>query len=471
MTPEDPVVQAVRDALAELPPGAALVVATSGGADSTALLHACNQVWPAERLIACHVHHGLQAAADAFAEHCAAAAKRLGVRDDLRRLSGQPARGESVEAWARDHRYGALVACAHQSGAAAVLTAHHADDQAETLLIGLSRGSGPDGLSGMQGDTHREGVRLIRPFLSLSRVSLADYCARHALGVIHDPMNDDPTLLRSALRARVMPALIEVAPAFAANAARSAALIAEAAELADELAQIDLASARAGARGVLRASALAGLSRARQANAIRHWLRQCGAPVPSQARLSALLDQVFASQSPHALWLHAGWCVVRYRDRLQALSPQSRLRPDRPSPDLWCGHWAGEPMLAAREWGLELRIASAPAAGSVFLVDRALLEQGPIVLRAASARLRVRPGPRARSREVRKRWQELGVPPWLRGWLPEVLVGGVSVGVAGLGEVDRPAGQSAQEAGSIVAISVHAAAADDPRAGWVLPYN
>ncbi len=470
MTPEDPVVRAVHDALAALPPGAAVVVATSGGADSMALLHACGQVRPPERLIACHVHHGLQAAADGFSEHCAAASKRLGVRYDLRRLDGRPSRGESVEAWARDHRYRALVACAYESGAAAVLTAHHADDQAETLLISLSRGSGPDGLSGMQANAHREGVRLIRPFLSLSRVSLADYCARHALGVIHDPMNDDPTLLRSALRARVMPALIEVAPAFAANAARSAALIAEAAELADELAQIDLALAR-DAGGGLRASALAGLSRARQANAVRHWLREGGAPVPSQARLSALLDQVFASQSPHALWLHAGWCVVRYRDRLQAVSPQSRLRPDRPSPDLWRGHWAGEPVLAAREWGLELRMASAPAAGSVFLVDRALLEQGPIVLRAASARLRVRPGPRARSREVRKRWQELGVPPWLRSWLPEVLVGGVSMGVAGLGEVDRPAGPNVEDAGSIVAISVHVAAADDPRAGWVLPYN
>lgn len=470
MTPQDPVVQAVRDALAALPSGATLVVATSGGADSTALLHACAQVWPHEQLVACHVHHGLQPAADAFAEHCAAAARQLGVRNDLRRLTGRPARGESVEAWARDHRYRSLVACANQFGAAAVLTAHHADDQAETLLIGLARGSGPDGLSGMQPDTHREGVRLIRPLLPLSRASLADYCARHALGVIQDPMNDDPTLLRSALRARVMPALVEVAPAFVANAARSASLIAEAAELADELAQIDLVSARH-AGGRLMASALAGLPRARQANAVRHWLRRCGAPVPSQARLSALLDQVFASQSPHALWLHAGWCVVRYRDRLQALSPEAWLRPDRPSPDRWSGQWAGQSMLDVQQWGLQLSIGSVPAAGSAFLVDRALLEQAPIELRAASARLRVRPAPRARSREVRKRWQELGVPPWLRSWLPELLVGGMSVGVAGLGEVDLPAGQSVGKAGSNVAISVRVAAVEDPRSDWLLSYN
>ncbi len=470
MTSDDPVVQAVCQALAALPADARLVVAASGGADSTALLHACAAAIPPEWLISCHVHHGLQAAADEFAAHCASAAHRLGVPFDLRRLDGRPARGESVEAWAREHRYRALNACARDAGAVAVLTAHHADDQAETLLIGLARGSGPDGLSGMRPAIDRGGIRLIRPFLSLSRMSLRDYCMRHGLAVISDPMNDDPARLRSALRAQVMPTLVGMAPAFAANAARSAGLIAEAAELAREWAQIDLAEA-VDAGGVLRLSALKTLSRARQANAVRHWLRERGAPVPSQARLSALLVQVFDSTSAYALLRHAGWCVVRYRDRLQALSPQAVLRPDRPAPGEWEGRWAGESVLGVAQWGLELCVSQLKDADAGLMVDRALLERGPIVLCAPSARLRVRPAAKSRSREVRKRWQELGVPPWLRGWLPEVRVGEVTLGVAGLGAAADCMALGACGAPAIVRLSVRVSAADDPRRLWVIAYT
>ena len=117
MAPDEPVVQAVRQSLAALPADSRLVVAVSGGADSTALIHATSQVLPAGQLIACHVHHGLQAAADEFAQHCARAARELGVPFDVRRLDGRPARGESVEAWAREHRYRALSACAQEGRA------------------------------------------------------------------------------------------------------------------------------------------------------------------------------------------------------------------------------------------------------------------------------------------------------------------------------------------------------------------
>ena len=470
MAPDDPVVQSVRQALASLPAGARLVVASSGGADSTALLHACVAVVPPEWLISCHVHHGLQSAADEFAAHCASAAHRLGVPFDLRRLDGRPARGESVEAWAREHRYRALNACARDAGAVAVLTAHHADDQAETLLIGLARGSGPDGLSGMQPESDRDGIRLIRPFLSLSRMSLRDYCTRRGLAVISDPMNDDPARLRSALRAQVMPTLVGVAPAFVANAARSAGLIAEAAELAREWAQIDLKDA-VDAGGALRLSGLKTLSRARQANAVRYWLRERGAPVPSQARLSALLVQVFDSASAHALLRHAGWYVVRYRDRLQALSPQAVLRPDRPAPGEWRGRWAGESVLGVSDWELEVCVSQPGDAEAGFMVDRALLERGPIVLCAPSARLRVRPAVKSRSREVRKRWQELGVPPWLRGWLPEVRVGEMTLGVAGLGRAAESVALGACGVPNAVKLSVRVSTPEDPRRLWVMDYN
>ena len=192
--------------------------------------------------------------------------------------------------------------------------------------------------------------------------------------------------------------------------------------------------------------------------------------MPSQARLAALLVQAFETDSPHALWRHADWCVARYRDGLQAFSPASWLRPDRPGPQAWQGRWAGESVLAVPQWGLELRMSEGKdCCSDGFVVDRSLLEREPLGLSAPSARLRVRPGSKSHSREVRKRWQELGVPPWLRGWLPEVRVGDVTLGVAGLGAA--AALPAAGKRAAAVALSVRLSAPGDPRASWVMPYN
>ena len=378
-----------------------------------------------------------------------------------------------IEAWAREHRYRALVDSAREAQAAAVLTAHHADDQAETLLIGLARGSGLDGLSGIQAAGERDGIRVLRPLLAVSRTHLAAYCTRWGLRAVHDPMNDDLTLLRSALRAKVMPILSEVAPGFVAQAARSAGLIADAANLALEVAQSDLANA-VQAGGELHLTALAPRSRARQANALRHWLRLCGAPVPSQARLAALCAQAFDSRSAHALWRHAGWSVVRYRNWLQALSPLVFVRPDQPAPDPWTAAWSGEPAVDVPGWALSVQILPASLAQpDAWFIERTALEEGPIVVRAAGARTRVRPTPKASSREVRKRWQERGVPPWLRAWLPEVRVGERTLGVVALGGAASAPGMAAAgaTADACMAVSVRLLNAQDPRARWVLPYN
>jgi tRNA(Ile)-lysidine synthase len=351
----------------------------------------------------------------------------------------------------------------------------------------MARGSGPDGLSGIHADGDRGGVRVLRPLLAMSRQQLNGYCARQGLRAVHDPMNTDFTLLRSALRAKVMPVLLEVVPGFAAHAARSAGLMAEAAQLAAEVAQADLALAQKEG-GVLHAAALAPLSRARQANALRQWLRTSGAPVPSQARLNALLSQTFYSHSAHALWRHAGWSVVRYRERLQMVSPHALVRPDMAAPQPVLAQWGGESVWRVPEWGLAIRIG--PAAGAeadAFLIDREALEQGPMEVCAAGARTRVRPAPRASSREVRKRWQELGIAPWLRAWLPEVRVAGQSLGVVALGAAATGSGERVEsaalppaEAGERpaadtghrqMALSARLQSPQDPRAAWVLPYN
>lgn len=307
---------------------------------------------------------------------------------------------------------------------------------------------------------------MVRPLLNVRRAALQASAKRWSLSVIDDPMNEDPAFLRSSLRTRVMPVLAAVAPSFVSGAARSAGLLAEAAQLLAELGRDDLAAASEGA-AVLRLEPLASLSRARQANALRHWLAAQGAPMPSQARLAVLLEQSFDSQSAHALWRHAAWWVVRYRDRLRVIGPDAWLKPDR-VPGEARFEWAGASPIEAAEWGLVIQIEPSTPSATDFDIDRAQLESGGIVLREAPAGLRIRPGPRAHSRTLRKRWQEAGVPPWLRAWLPEVSVGDRVLGVPGLGLADA---ETAQAASGRVRFGVRLRDPEDPRSSWVLPYN
>ena len=537
---DDLIVGALEKALALFPPRARCLVAYSGGLDSSVLLHACASSNRA--VVACHVHHGLQASADRFVEHCLREAAKLGVQCMIKMLGGSPPKGESVEAWAREQRYAALIACAREVDAQALLTAHHADDQAETLLIRLSRGSGPEGLVGIHPRSAWQGVSVLRPFLNLRRSDLEAYATRHDLRCIDDPMNAEARWLRVALRRDVMPALSRIAPAFVRHAARSAALIGEAVDVIAEVAQADLseaairrtesalqqsgdvASVSIGSRprrGASSASAaqrapwqppvsldlaiLARLGPARRANAIRHWLHAQGAPAPSQARLDTLMDQVFDSGSAHALWYSSDWCVVKYRKRLQAFAPHALLRPDRKPPEPVEFVWRGEARIELGAWALALRMRAAGPdsfCSRSWVVARDQLEAGPIGLLAPDAGLRLRSSPGAVSRPTRKHWQSLGVPPWLRPWIPALSVAGQIIAVPGLGLTDEgvamqeeiqsseassakplgpaecgPSASGQGEEGTVaaearlIAISLEALPPFDPRSEWEIAYN
>ena len=467
----DPLAASLVQALSCLPRDARLVIAFSGGVDSVVLLHACAVL--GRDLIACHVHHGLQTAADAFADHCRAQAERLGVPYVIKRLQGAPARGDSVEAWARDQRYAALIDCVRETQAQALVTAHHADDQAETLLIRLSRGSGPRGLLGIEAASQRDGVPLLRPFLRRRRAEIEAYAARHALAVIDDPMNAEARWLRVGLRTKVMPALGEVAPSFVANVGRSAALLAEAVEVVSEVARGDLEKARLSGSYCLDLAKLVCLSPARRANALRHWLAELGAPPPSQARLAALLTQSFESRSAHALWRSEQWSVVRYRRRLQAFGPGALPGPGSEPPAPMSVRWRGEERIELRPWGLAICFsdrtsqASAPAQ---WVVSRARLEAGPVSVAAPESALRLRSDPGAMSRPVRKHWQLAGTPPWLRPWIPALAVAGEVIGIPGFGVTDRGI-ELRDEDGPGVAVRFEAIDPQDPRREWEIAYT
>jgi tRNA(Ile)-lysidine synthase len=263
-----------------------LVVAFSGGADSTALLHACAARWPGQ-VRALHVHHGLQEVADAFAHACQADCQRLGIGLQVTRVNARHAAGESPEAAAREARYRALADGARQLGGLNVLLAQHADDQLETVLLALSRGAGVAGLAAMPGRFERGGIVFHRPWLSVSREEIEAWLTVRGLSWMEDPSNADTRYTRNRIRHEVLPALLRAFPGIRASVARSTAHAAQAQRLLDERAAQDLQAVG----DPPRLMALQTLSRDRQANLLRHWLRCCGGAA-STAQLSELLDQV-----------------------------------------------------------------------------------------------------------------------------------------------------------------------------------
>jgi tRNA(Ile)-lysidine synthase len=264
-----------------------LAVAYSGGADSTILLLAAAQRWPGQ-VLAIHVHHGLQDAADGFEQHCRATCEAIAVPLQVRRVHAQNAPGESPEDAARNARYQALARAAREAGVQAVLLGQHADDQVETLLLALSRGAGLPGMAAMAPVFQREGMLFVRPLLALGAGAIREWIAQQGVAVVEDPTNSDTSFTRNRIRHLLLPALEQAFPQYRETFARSSRHAAQAQELLETVAAEDLAR-MAGTPAI---TALQLLPRARQANLLRHWLRTAHAASASAAQLDELLEQV-----------------------------------------------------------------------------------------------------------------------------------------------------------------------------------
>ena len=293
-------------AVAAFSPGLPLAVALSGGADSTALLVACARRWPGQ-VQAFHIHHGLQAAADGFVHYCEQLCTGLNVPLQVARVDARHAPGESPEDAARRARYKAFEALTKSGKALAAIKnialAQHADDQVETLLLALSRGAGVAGLAAMPARWQQGGITFHRPLLAVAGAEIRAWLQAQGVGWIEDPTNQDERYARNRIRHRLLPVLEQVFPQFRATFARSSRHAAQAAQLLHELAEQDLAAV-----GVPPALAvLQGLSEARQANVLRHWLRQYHATTPTAAQLQALLVQIAACTTRgHRIHLKVG---------------------------------------------------------------------------------------------------------------------------------------------------------------------
>ncbi len=311
---------AVRRALAELPADGPVLVACSGGADSLALAAAAAFVAPRSGRVAglVTVDHGLQTGSAERAEAVARWAEQAGlspvevVRVEVAGRPGGP------EAAAREARYQALVEAAGRHGAAALLTGHTRDDQAETVLLALARGAGPRGLAGMPVTRDLGGVPLVRPLLEISREQTRAACAALRLTPWQDPHNLDPAYARSRVRAQLLPALVRtLGPGVVDNLARTARLVAADNAVLDELAEDALLAARH-PDGGLAIKSLADLAGAVRGRVLRVWAHELGSPPAalSHRHIAALDALVTAWRGQGAAYLPGGLRVVRQADRL-----------------------------------------------------------------------------------------------------------------------------------------------------------
>jgi len=393
--------------------GATWCVALSGGVDSTALLHAVVQLgrdYPGNTIRAIHVNHHLHADADAWASACQSLCDAMGVAVICCDVSVETAGRDGLEAAARKARYEALTGLLGDGEI--LLTAHHRDDQVETLLLRLLRGAGPHGLASIEMRRPCGRGWLVRPLLDIGRGALETYAREQNLEWIEDPANSDTAFDRNFLRHRVLPILRERWPGLGETLPRAVRLSAEASRMLDELAVLDLSNTENGAghddaiSDSLSIGVLEKLSAARQRNVVRYWLRRRGLTPPAEAKLRDGLRQLLTAgldRMPMVKW--GGVQMRRYRDRLYVLEfdpePVNSVRPD------------------ARDWDGRGRIDLGPPRGGLRFVsgdeaDTDVPLSWVVRFRAGGERIAVG----GQHKSVKNFFQERGVVPWMRAHVP-----------------------------------------------------
>jgi tRNA(Ile)-lysidine synthase len=411
-------------------------IAFSGGLDSTVLLHLASRFTagpesPSVRFHAFHVNHGLSPNADAWEAHCAAVAERAAIPITCRKVTVPRGAGDGLEQAARIARYGALGDLCRAAGVRLLLTAHHQDDQAETVLLQLLRGSGLRGLSGM-GELQPEHallgpkVALGRPLLQVTRAALERVLAEADLPLIHDESNHDTLIRRNAVRHAIAPVVEEHFPGFAALLSRSAGHAQTATALLQELAEIDHAACGLGEQGgALAIAGLRQLSVPRFDNLLRYWLHRHGVQLPSTARVAEIREQMLSAECDmHPYFDFQKLTLHRIADRFE-LHAKLGIPPSGPIQI----EWHGESEIAVPAWRGRLMFEHTEGPG---LVRESVLNQ-PLTLHPRGGQERLKLALNRPSKSLKTLFQEAEIAPWRRGWLPLAYLGSELVFVAGLG--------------------------------------
>ena len=422
-----------------LPAEATIWIAFSGGLDSTVLLHAMAQL-AAERhsyrLRAVHVDHGLHADSSGWSEHCRRQARSLQIELSSVRVDVTDIDELGLEAAARSARYHAL---RHIVGTGEYLfSAHHADDQLETMLLALMRGAGLAGLSAMPAIQPFGDAWLVRPLLDFTRAELEAWARAQHLAWLSDPSNDDLGLDRNLLRQKILAPLKQRWPAAAKTASRSAEHLQAAGRALEQLAALDAEGAIIGP--CLDVARLRRLDGERRRNLLRYWIRGRGARAPSTRKLSAIEHDMLAAAEdrvPCMGW--DDWEIRRHGNRLYC---ERRLPAFDPEQSL---QWrAGTTLTLPAQMG-RLRLAPTTAAG----LDAARLTE-PLTVRFRSGGESLQVAGEGFHRKLKQLLQASAILPWWRARVPLIYSGEMLVAVGDLWIEAEFAARAGQPACTIV---------------------
>jgi tRNA(Ile)-lysidine synthase len=438
-----------------------LVLAYSGGVDSEVLacgLSAFAQKYPQIACLLIHVHHGLSANADIWVQHCITRAGHYQLPLQIERVKVDKGPRQSLEAQAREARYHAFDRYLNPGDI--LLTAHHQDDQLETLLLALKRGQGPKGLGAMGAIQAYQQAWLVRPLLDISRDQIEQFARQQHLTHIEDESNQDDRFDRNFLRLDIIPRLKQRWPSIATTAARSAALCAEQQQIIDDEVShrlpdwLVLASDDHGLITESSGFTLTGfsqLSAAWQALLFRGYLIHCGVSLPSQAQLQQILSQLLAAKDDANMSIQWGdYQVKRFAGVAYALN-----------------HSEFEPLESAQLSADFNRLVNGDVTGMLMdivqhqyqlsqhtAVDMPLLALPPtnskVTIRfGAAGSIKCQPqfatAQRLKPRELKKLWQECHIPPWRRQQIPLIFYGEVLVAAIGLWIDKRYLAQTGQQ--------------------------
>jgi len=401
-----------------------IIIAYSGGMDSHALLHIIAHSDFKNNLTAVHINHGLMPQANQWTDHCRQICGSLGVKFSCESVTVSRVHAQGLEAAAREARYVAL--SKYLQPDSVLLTAHHQDDQAETMLLQLLRGAGVPGLAAMPKATEFAMGKLIRPFLDIPRKDIKSYAQRLRLEWIEDQSNLDEQFSRNFLRKNVLPVLKQRWPEMNRQLARSASHLAESSNLLKRLAIQDLQTCKTADQQGLNLDELLKLDTESLKNALRYYIQSQDQLVPSNRQMTYIIRQIKHKSITRQQQIPWPGGVLRvYRRNLSVGRPQPAL-------DLSARvQWDGDFGYSGEKTGVDEKLLKLPGSGYVLSAMTAVgsglsvnkMQHGPVTLRfRQGGESCLLPG-RGHHHKLKKLFQEAGIPPWERTRLPLVYVG------------------------------------------------
>ncbi len=421
-----------------------IIVAYSGGRDSSALLEVAAQAFKRANqteiasITAVHIHHGLSENADSWAEHCEKRAQSLGVGFRLEKVFVPRASAFGIEASAREARYRALYAVAEEIGADAIFTAHHMDDQLETFLIQWMRGTGLEGLAGIPTTrsvkkSTKNTVTLCRPWIDVTREEIDRYVKEHELPFVEDESNADSHYVRNLIRNEVFPILDSARAGWKTSAFRTISNIAAASRVIKDLARDDVRDTKEASGKALSVEKLRRLSPERQALTLRLWLNEAGIRSPNKAKLEETLTQIRETSTDTKLAIRFGGKEMRrWGNRLVLI--ESTFEKSFKDLDVAI-NWQGETSIEIPIWQGELHFEACKENEEGF--DAEFLRSGTIYVRSRRGGEKLKLHALRPSRNLKHLYQEAGIAPFEREKLPLVWLGKELIYVAGLGSEIR----------------------------------